>query len=143
MKIAITTALLAMTTMAAADPTASCEGGKTSLTIKVIGPSWRYDASFDDTVGATTVRDTSGRTLASLRTTPTGKREVSLSPRWTPELARSVANDLLTAFDSEQVQGCTSASNPFHPDWDDYYCPILIFIWDEDLHDLLCKSVFF
>ena len=143
MKIAITTALLAMTTVAAAEPTTTCEGGRSSFTISVIGPRWRYDATFDNNVGSTLVRDASGRTLASLRATPTGQQQIALSPQWTPEVARSVAQDLSTVFESEQVKSCTSASNPFHPDWNDYYCPILIFVWDPDLHDLLCKNLFF
>jgi hypothetical protein len=107
------------------------------------GATYYYKATVDQTsagaTGTTALYDAAGRTIASARSSSTSSdRVVSFGVGWTRSLADMLQDVMLDDKVQAQLDSCTAAASP-QDNWLPWFCPILIFIWDEDLAAALCS----
>lgn len=89
--------------------------------------------------GTSQLRDGAGRVIASASKSPTTRPVFNTSPDYTPRVADTLAGVLAQPLVQRKLAACgaPTAGQAPHP-WGPVYCPILIFVWDEDLIAHLC-----
>lgn len=102
------------------------------------GRTLDYRFSVRDTGGSVSLRDDAGRTVASASARADGTSTVALGSSWTS----MTFGNLIAVLDNQAVQAelstcvAPAAAVPLDP-WQ-WFCPILVFVWDEDLVKRLC-----
>lgn len=89
-------------------------------------------------LGTARLRDGAGRVIASASKSPTTRPVFAPGPDYTSRVADTLVGVLAQPLVQSKLAACGApAGQAAHP-WGPLYCPILIFVWDEDLIAQLC-----
>lgn len=105
------------------------------------GATYIYQGTFSDAAASTSLRDASGRVLATSQATTDGARpRVTLGSAWSADVGAQLRSVMASDRVQDGLGACTAPlqTDPFHHPWHQYFCPILVYVWDPDLVDMLC-----